>query len=238
MQVAALLPSHPNVWFFNEKKSYKKVKYQRGMAMPGIDNITGDESISFVDNASFDGTERGGAFNADGQLWIGSISSNRANNGGHVRRNTLTQGPGIDIQNTPGTITISATGTTDTLQGGPGITLTPGGAGILIVNSVVYTDRALSTTVISDSGSFSTAAITLTLPSDPKLGERCEFIATTADVLVVTANAGQVINLGNVATGEGGTATSSAIGDSLNLIFQISTNDWWALSSVGVWTIA
>ena len=39
--------------------------------MPGFTSITGEESIMFADNASFNGTDRGGAMTADGQLWIG-----------------------------------------------------------------------------------------------------------------------------------------------------------------------
>lgn len=58
--------------------------------MPGSSNITGDESILFCDNMSFDGTERGGKMITNGQLFIGATASNRANNGGHVRLGQLT----------------------------------------------------------------------------------------------------------------------------------------------------
>jgi len=40
--------------------------------MSGSSNITGDESIIFADNASFDGTERGGKLTTNGELWVGS----------------------------------------------------------------------------------------------------------------------------------------------------------------------
>ena len=39
--------------------------------MPGFTSITGEENIMYADNCSFDGTDRGGAMTADGQLWIG-----------------------------------------------------------------------------------------------------------------------------------------------------------------------
>lgn len=58
--------------------------------MPGFNVITGNEGIMNVDNCSFDGTDRGGKMTTNGQLWIGSTSSNRANNGGHVRLGALT----------------------------------------------------------------------------------------------------------------------------------------------------
>jgi hypothetical protein len=43
--------------------------------MAGFSSITGDESIMFADNASFDGTQRGGKITTDGQVWIGSTAS-------------------------------------------------------------------------------------------------------------------------------------------------------------------
>lgn len=72
--------------------------------MPGFNSLSGDESIMYADNCSFNGTERGGKMTTDGQLWIGATASP------HVRVNTLTAGPGISITNGAGTITISSSG--------------------------------------------------------------------------------------------------------------------------------
>jgi hypothetical protein len=165
-------------------------------------------------------------------------------------------GNGIDTAGAGNTITIAVDGsivgqtiTGDTggalsptagnwnILGGPGVTTTGSGS-TLTINSVVYTDQGGSTSVASDSGSFSTAAITLTLPASPADGERCEFIASTADQLVIQAAGTQIIHLGNVATSAGGTATNSAIGDAMSLIYQESTDDWWALNAVGIWVLA
>lgn len=60
--------------------------------MGGFSSVTNDETIMFADNASFDGTKRGGAISTDGQLWIGSSALP------HVR---------------PGTPTINANGNLD-----------------------------------------------------------------------------------------------------------------------------
>ena len=49
--------------------------------MSGSSNISGDESIIFADNASFDGTERGGKLTTNGQLWIGSTASRHVKTG-------------------------------------------------------------------------------------------------------------------------------------------------------------
>lgn len=72
--------------------------------MSGTSNITGLESITFTDNMSFDGTNRGGAMTTDGQLWIGSTS------GRHVRLGSITAGAGITISNGPGSISVALTG--------------------------------------------------------------------------------------------------------------------------------
>lgn len=73
--------------------------------MPGFSNITGLESIMYADNASFDGTERGGKMTTDGQVWIGASSSP------YVRLSTLTSGNNITFTNGPGSITANVTGT-------------------------------------------------------------------------------------------------------------------------------
>ncbi len=51
--------------------------------MSGFTVITGQESIMYSDNASFDGTKRDGKMTSDGQMWIGSAISP------HVRLGTL-----------------------------------------------------------------------------------------------------------------------------------------------------
>jgi hypothetical protein len=77
--------------------------------MPGFSSITGDESIMFADNASFDGSERDGKLTANGQLWIGAGSSP------HVRKGTLTSTGGtVSIVNGPGTINLEAGASTPT----------------------------------------------------------------------------------------------------------------------------
>ena len=51
--------------------------------MPGFSTITGDESIVWADNLSFDGTERGGKLTTDGELLIGSTVAP------HIRKGSL-----------------------------------------------------------------------------------------------------------------------------------------------------
>jgi len=115
----------------------------------GNSHVTGLETVTFTDNMSFDGTERGGAMSADGQLWIGSATSNRPNNAGHVRLGTLTGGTGITITNGPGTIAIAANGAVlgQTITGDTGGALSPtaGNWNIITDNTTVKFAGATST---------------------------------------------------------------------------------------------
>lgn len=75
--------------------------------MAGFSNITGDESILFADNVSFDGTERGGKVTTNGQLLIGSTVSP------HIRVNQPSNGNNISWTFGSGTIRPDVTGTTN-----------------------------------------------------------------------------------------------------------------------------
>jgi hypothetical protein len=54
----------------------------------GSSSITGDETILFADNMSFDGTPRGGKLTQDAELFLG------ATNAPHIRKSTLVSGDG------------------------------------------------------------------------------------------------------------------------------------------------
>ena len=82
--------------------------------MAGFSSVTSLESVVFAQNASFDGTERGGLMTTDGQLWIGAMASP------HVKLGTLTS--------PDGSITIGYSSPNITLQvngGAPYYSLTP-----------------------------------------------------------------------------------------------------------------
>jgi hypothetical protein len=122
------------------------------------------------------------------------------------------------------------------ILGGPGVTVS-GAGNTVTINSVVYTDRGAGATVTSDSGSFATAAIALTLPAAPAQGEECRFTTTSASALVVTANAGQTIQLSTTVSAVAGTATSTASGDSLWLTYRAANTRWYASNVIGSWTV-
>lgn len=109
----------------------------------------------------------------------------------------------------------------------------------ITIRSPIYSDVGSSGSVTLNSGSFATAGITLTTPVTAGLlnGDLLEFVATNG-VLVIQLAATQVAHLGNSATSVAGTLTSTATGDSISLRYQASTNDWWATSSIGNWSVA
>lgn len=118
-------------------------------------------------------------------------------------------------------------------------TVTDGFVQITSPTGITWSDEGAPTTVSSFSGSFATAAVTLTLPPAPSQGDICEFVAVTAGALVIQANGGQTIEIGSSASSVTGTATSTAIGDSIRLVYRSTGAVWWAVPAVeGIWTLA
>lgn len=109
----------------------------------------------------------------------------------------------------------------------------------ITVKSPPYQDQGGSTTVTLNSGSFVTAAITLTLPASAGLsdGDILEFICITAGALIIQSVGSQKIRIGSLISSGAGTATSSNIGDSLTLRFRAADGFFYATSVVGVWVL-
>ena len=108
----------------------------------GNSHVTDNQTITSTDNMSFDGTKRGGAMDTDGQLWIGATSSNRANDGGHVRVGQLTSPLGtLQIGYSAPNITldlIGSGGAIDSVAVQTGTSpVVPTAAGLLTINGAV-----------------------------------------------------------------------------------------------------
>jgi hypothetical protein len=104
-------------------------------------------------------------------------------------------------------------------------------------SGIAWSDVSSSATVSIASGSFATAAITLTLPASPAEGATCAFVADTSGALVIQANTGQVIRVGNIVSGTTGNVTTTAQGDSLTLVYRTSGQRWIATQSMGNLTV-
>lgn len=343
----------------------------------GSSSVTGDETIGFFDNMSFDGTARGGKMTTNGELWIGSTASP------HVKKGNIVAGTGVTVNYVSPNIVVSAAGSmavtfsadsgsatpaannlnvfggtgvstsgagstitinaeaavplsfpTDsgtatpaanslsilattaaagtsplstsgagdtvtitaqisqaigatnasniglaafdsadftvdangfvqlnggaagqTITGDSGGALSPtagnwnilgrsgsktsGSGSTLTVNSPPFSQEGGNGTSVLNSGEFVTATATRTLPATAGLadGDLVIYACTTANPLTVTANTGQTIRLGTAVTASGGTAVSTAIGDSLTLRFNATAVSWYAVSSVGIWVL-
>lgn len=118
--------------------------------MAGNSSVTGNQTITFTDNMCFDGTSRGSPMAVDGQLWIGSTLSNRANDGGHVRLGSITSplgtvsigysSPNITIDTMGGSLSVDSVatqfGTTPVLPDANGLLTVSGQDGLTTVGSV------------------------------------------------------------------------------------------------------
>lgn len=128
---------------------------------------------------------------------------------------TLTAGVGISITNGAGSITISAPAT-----------------------GLAYSDKSTNFNASVSNGYFCTAALTATLPASPSEGDTIEIICDTSGAVIVAANTGQMIRLSTAISAATGSATSSAQGDTMKLIYRAATTTWIVISTIGNWTIA
>ncbi len=155
-----------------------------------------------------------------------------------------------------GFVSLSGTGVAETITGDSGGALSPtagnwnilgrsgsktsGSGSTLTVKSPPYADDGSSTTSTLYSGSFVTAAITLTLPASAGLadGDLFEYVCTTAGALIIQAVGAQQIRIGSLISSAAGTATSTNVGDSVSLRFRAADGFFYATSSIGIWLMA
>ena len=107
-----------------------------------------------------------------------------------------------------------------------------------IASAFTWIDQATSITLAVNTGYFVTAATTQTLPAAPTQGQTVKIIADTTGAVVVTANTGQLIRVGNVVSSTAGSMTSTLRGDSLELVFRAATSTWISIANNGVWVAA
>jgi len=309
--------------------------------MAGNNSTVGLETITFTDNMSFDGTERGGAMTTNGQLWIGSTAARHVKlgsitsplgtvtigysspnitldiagggvaiervvlqtgtspivpTGGNITFNGAVVAAGTNPVRTDGTgpntmslevqtsqalaaadatkiglanfdstsfavaatgfVTLSTTGAGKTITGDSGGALSPiannwnilglsgsktsGTAATLTIKSPPFSQVGASATSSLNSGEFVTAAVTRTLPVSAGLADGDLFIysCTTAGALVIQAVGAQKIRIGTLLSSAAGTATSTAIGDSVTLRFDAIQGFFMAVGVIGTWLLA
>lgn len=187
----------------------------------------------------------------DGKVLIGSTA-------GAPAAATLTAGTGISITNGSNSITIATNGSSvaNTITGDSGGALSPtagnfnivglsgsktsGSGSTLTVKSPPFSQVGASATSSLNTGEFVTAAVTRTLPASAGLadGDLFIYVCTTSGALVIQAVSAQKIRLGTSLSSAAGTITSTAIGDSVTLRFNATDGFFYAVSSMGNWTVA
>ena len=189
-----------------------------GIGVYAGDNLTGPESSNILLN-SFGITNESNAL----RIGLSTGTGDRQLNAAYI------QGIYSNTQNPSGTVEYV---TIDNTTGQLGVT-TSGGSG-----AIPWADEATSFAAVASNGYFCTAALTATLPASPSQGDLVEFNTTTASSIVVQANTGQTIIVSATSSTTDGTATSSASGNSLTLIYRTADTAWHATSSIGNWVLA
>ena len=106
------------------------------------------------------------------------------------------------------------------------------------VSEIPWTDEATSFTAVVNNGYFATAALTATLPSAPTQGQVVDIAVDSSGTVIIQAASGQVIRLGNSTSSTAGTATSTAIGSSLQMVYRASNSEWFVIATQGSWILA
>ena len=155
-----------------------------------------------------------------------------------------------------GFVSINSAGVGETVTGDSGGALSPtagnwnilglsgsktsGTGSTLTIKSPPFSQVGGSATSSLNTGEFVTAAVTRTLPASAGLADGDLFIysCTTAGALVIQSVGAQKIRIGSLLSSAAGTATSTAIGDSLTLRFDATQGFFMAVSVIGTWVIA
>jgi len=118
------------------------------------------------------------------------------------------------------------------------------GAGSTITINVIndgfpWADKAISFAAAQQNGYFCTAALTVTLPSAGLVtGSTVIIYVDTASAVVIQAAAAQQIEISQTLSTVAGTATSTAQGNIVQLVYRLSDTTWHAISSAGSFNMA
>ena len=126
--------------------------------------------------------------------------------------------------------------------GGTGASTSGSGNTITITvktDSFNWSDQAVSFAASVQNGYFCTAALTVTLPTAGLVnGSTIIIYVDTASAVVIQAGTGQMIEISNASSSVSGTATSTAQGNIVTLVYRVSDLTWHSVSSQGVFTLA
>jgi hypothetical protein len=102
-----------------------------------------------------------------------------------------------------------------------------------------WSDEAISFAAMAQNGYFCTAALTVTLPTAALVtGSTVIIYVDTASPVILQAGAGQQIEISQTLSSVTGTATSTAQGNIVTLVYRTSDTTWHAISSAGTFILA
>lgn len=129
-----------------------------------------------------------------------------------------------------------------TIAGGTGISTAASGPNTITISTTgggsAWTDEAVSFTAAVNTGYFITAAsVIATLPTSAANGSDISFVSLVSSTFTIQAGAGQQIRIGASISSVAGSATTTQIGDSLELAYNSASSTWVALSAPeGAWS--
>lgn len=155
--------------------------------------------------------------------------------GGGSPVQTLTGNTGGAVPPTANNINVVGTGAV-TVTGNPGTsTLTIS----VVTDSFTWSDQSISFAALPQNGYFCTAALTVSMPTAGLVtGSTIIIYVDTASPVVLQAGAGQFIEISQTLSTVAGTATSTAQGNIVTLVYRASDTTWHAISSAGTFILA
>ena len=121
----------------------------------------------------------------------------------------------------------------DTFGSGSTITIN------VVTDGFPWSDQAVSFAALPQHGYFCTAALTVSLPTASLVsGSTVILYMDTASAVVIQAGAGQMIEISTTSSSVAGTATSTAQGNIVQLVYRTSDTTWHSISSQGTFTLA
>lgn len=93
--------------------------------------------------------------------------------------------------------------------------------------------------LVNHTGYFATAAAVYTLPAGLANGDEIDIADFVGGGVVLTAQGGDLIRIGNISSSVNGTATTTQLGDSGRFVYRLAPKVWVSIGGVeGNWTLA
>lgn len=129
------------------------------------------------------------------------------------------------------------------VHGESGVDTSLGASNEIVINVVTdgmpWMDRAGAFDADPQTGYFCSGTITANLPATAGLinGSTVIIYVDSASVVTVKANTGQTIQIADEQSAAEGTATSTAEGSVLTLVFRVADLEWHSVSVEGTWSL-